>query len=77
MDKVNGAISAGNNSQKFKVIQKNHMVELKITVRKIIKVPNIPNCRKKIDEIKVVVDTVNAHNPEDSFSDKFINIFEK
>ena len=32
---------------------------------------------KKIDEVKVVVETVNAHNPEDSFSDRFINLLQK
>jgi hypothetical protein len=77
MVKVNGAIIGGIISQKFKVIQKNHINELRIDVRKTIKIPNIPNCRKKIDEVKVVVETVNAHNPEDSFSDRFINLLQK
>ncbi len=33
--------------------------------------------RKENKKEKVVVETVNAHNPEDSFSDRFINLLQK
>ncbi len=48
MVKVNGAIIGGIISQKFKVIQKNHIAELRTDVKNTIKIPNIPNCKKKI-----------------------------